>query len=115
MKKYTKILLTSTLLTILFSQNLIAKEGTVNTTAVKSMELKLANLEVSITEEKVKLFEREKSLHEMKVKSLHSTNIDQSKMALKLAEIRVELSKDELLLLQREVKLHEMEVALLQQ
>ncbi len=113
MKINTKAFIFGAVLSLAFSPSLLAKESVVNMDAVKVMELKLANLEVSITEEKVELFKRKSKLNEMKVKSLYSEDIDKKQMAQKLAEVRVALSKDELLLLQREVKLYEMKASLL--
>jgi len=80
---------------------------------VEGMTLKLANLKVDITKEKLALINREAKLNEMKVKSLHSNKIDKKNMALKLAEVETALAKDKLLLSAREVKLYEMNVALL--
>jgi len=113
MKINTRVLTLGVILSLALSPNLLADEGTINMAAVQEMEIKLANLEVDITKKKVKLFQREEKLNEMKVKSLHSKKIDQKSMALKLAEVESALAKDKLLLSQREVKLYEMKVSLL--
>jgi len=108
MKLILKPLLICTLLTIAFSPNVYAKKPT-----VENMTIKLSNLEVDITKQKLALLKREEKLNEMKVKSQHSNKIDKKKMALKLAEIEALLAKDKLLVSEREVKLYEMKVALL--
>jgi hypothetical protein len=108
MLKHTKIMVLGVLLSFTFSPSLMAEKPT-----VEAMSLKLANLQVDITKKKLELIKREEKLNEMKVKSQHSTKIDQNRMALKLAEIEASLATDKLRLSQREVKLYEMKVALL--
>ena len=63
MKTNTKAFIFGIILSLAFTPNLLAEESTVNMDAVKAMEVKLANLEVSITEEKVELFKRETKLN----------------------------------------------------
>jgi len=108
MKFILKPLLVYTLLIIAFHSNIYAEKPT-----FEDMTIKLSNLEVDITKQKLVLLKREEKLNEMKVKSLHSNKIDKKKMALKLAEIETSLAKDKLLVSKREVKLYEMKVALL--
>ena len=113
MKTNTKIFIFGIILALTFGSNLLAEESGENIDAVKVMEIKLANLEVSISEEKVELFKRESKLNEMKLKSLYSEEIDKKKMVHKLAEVEIALAKDKLLLSKREVKLYEMKASLL--
>jgi len=108
MKLILKTLLVWTLLVISFSSSIYANKPT-----FEEMTIRLSNLEVDITKQKLALLKREAKLNEMKVKSQHSNKIDKKKMALKLAEIEALLAKDKLLVSEKEVKLYEMKVALL--
>ncbi len=94
-------------LVLMLGTNLMAKQ------TIQEMEIKLANLRVDISQNKVNLFQREEKMYELGVKALSSTKIDEEKMELKLAEIEFGIAEDKLLLFKRELKLHEMEVALL--
>jgi len=108
MKLILKALLVWTMLLMSLSSTIYANKPT-----YEDMLIRLSNLEVDITKQKLKLLKREEKLNEMKVKSQHSNKIDKKKMALKLAEIEASLAKDKLLVSEREVKLYEMKVALL--
>jgi hypothetical protein len=101
------VLIVSLFVALASTPNLMAKE------TIASMELKLANLEVDISKNKVELFQREEKLNEMKVKALSSDKVDKKAITIKLAEIESSLVNDKLLLFKRELKLHEMKVALL--
>jgi cation transport regulator ChaC len=107
MKQIKKVIIVSLFVALSSSPSLMAKE------TIASMELKLANLEVDISKNKVKLFQREEKLNEMKVKALDSNKVDKKAITIKLAEIESALVNDKLLLFKRELKLHEMKVALL--
>ena len=107
MKRVIKVILVGTLITCSYTPQLMAKE------TIAHMEMKLANLEVDISKNKVKLFQREEKLNEMKLKALSSNKVDKKAITLKLAEVESALANDKLLLFKRELKLHEMKVALL--
>jgi len=113
MKKNFKLLTLCIALSFALSPNLLAEQTKTNLEAVRVMEIKLANLEVDITKQKVILVQREEKLNEMKLKSLFSENINKKSMKLKLAQVESALAKDKLLLSKREVKLYEMKVSLL--
>ncbi len=110
MKSYTKVLLAGILLAFVYNPDLMADK--VNMDAVHTMEIKLANLEVDISKEHMKLIKREVELNKLKVKSLSRKKVDRKKMEVKLAEIESNLAKDKLRLSEREEKFYEMKFAL---
>ena len=101
-----KLLLVTVALSLTLSPSLIAKD------TVQIMEIKLANLAIDISKNKVLLCQREQKLNNLRLKALTAHDNKQA-INIKLAEVETSLTSDKLKLYKRAMKLQEMKVALL--